>query len=96
MEERRSPLRIAVDSLGEARRAAARGAFAEAIDAIDLGLTALGPHYRRGPLFDETGIRLGVATRQRIRGWLQDAYASLETVLEDRIAEYEGRRGEQS
>ncbi|MEZ4451552.1 MAG: hypothetical protein R3B09_18925 [Nannocystaceae bacterium] len=94
--ERRTPLRIAVDSLSDARRAASRGAWAEAIDAIDLGITALGPHYRRGRLFDETGIRLCVAMRQRVRGWLRDAYAGLETVLEDRIAEYEGRDGERT
>lgn len=92
--ESRSPLRIAVESLAEAREAAAAGELARALDLLDGGLAALGRHYQRHNLIDETGMKLALSASQRGRGDLAGAFAAAERVLEDRIALYEGRSGE--
>lgn len=90
----RSPLRIAVEGLAEARQRAGAGELEAALASLDLGLAALGGHYRRSGLVDASGLRLAVASRQRAEGALGAAFVAMEGVLEDRIAEYEGRRGD--
>lgn len=92
--ESRSPLRIAVESLAEAREAAGAGDLARAVDLLDAGLAALGPHYQRAGLIDESGLQLALAAARRRTGDLAAAFAAAERVLEDRIAAYEGRSGE--
>ena len=87
----RSPLRIAVESLAEARAAAAAGSLPAALDLLDVGVAALGAHYRRSGVLDGTAMRLWSAGRLRAAGALAEAAAIMEGVLEDRIAEYEGR-----
>lgn len=92
--ETRSPLRLAVESLAEARQAAGAGDLARALDLLDLGLTALGPHYQRSGLIDDSGLKLTLAAARRRQGDAAGAFAEIERVLEDRIAAYEGRSGE--
>ena len=94
--ESRSPLRIAVESLAEARVAAGADDFARALDLLDSGLAALGPHYQRSGLIDDSGLKLTLAAAQRRQGDLPGAFAAMERVLEDRIASYEGRSGASS
>lgn len=91
--ESRSPLRIAVESLAEARQAAGAGDLARALDLLDLGLAALGPHYQRAHLIDDSGLKLTLAALQRRQGDASGAFTAIERVLEDRIASYEGRSG---
>ncbi|MCB9569614.1 MAG: hypothetical protein H6710_20765 [Myxococcales bacterium] len=93
--ERRSPLRIAVEGLTEGRMAAARGALEEALDALGRGLAALGPIRRQGVL-DPLGLRLALAVRAQAEGRLAAAVAEMEEILEEGIAEYEGRDGVRS
>lgn len=87
-------MRIAVESLAAAREAAGVGDFARAVDELDAGLAALGPHYQRAALIDESGLRLALAAARRRSGDLAGAFATVEPILEDRIAAYEGRSGE--
>ena len=87
-------MRIAVESLADAREAASAGDLARAVDLLDAGLAALGPHYQRTVLIDESGLRLALAAAMRRNGDLAGAFASAERVLEDRIASYEGRSGD--
>lgn len=87
-------MRIAVESLADAREAAGAGDLARAVDLLDAGLAALGPHYQRTALIDESGLRLALAAAMRRSGDLAGAFATVEPVLEDRIATYEGRSGE--
>lgn len=94
--ESRSPLRIAVESLAEARAAASAGDLERALDLVADGLAALGPHYQRAGLIDDSGLKLTLAAAQRRRGDLAGAFAAMEAVLEDRIAAYEGRSGDAS
>lgn len=83
-----------MESLAEAREAAAAGELARALDLIDGGLAALGRHYQRHNLIDDTGMQLSLAASLRGRGDLAGAYEMVWRVLEDRIALYEGRSGE--
>lgn len=92
--ESRSPLRIAVEALAEARLAAGAEEFHRALDLLDAGLAALGPHYQRSGLIDDTGLKLALAAAERKNGDPHAAYAIVEQVLEDRIAVYEGRSGD--
>jgi hypothetical protein len=92
--ESRSPLRIAVEALAEARLAAGAEDFHRALDLLDAGLAALGPHYQRSGLIDDTGLKLALAATERRSGDPHAAYSIVERVLEDRIAVYEGRSGE--
>jgi hypothetical protein len=94
--ESRSPLRIAVESLAEARLVAGADDFDRALDLLDLGLAALGPHYQRAGLLDDSGLKLTLAAAQRRQGDTIGAFEVMERVLEDRIASYEGRKGEAS
>ncbi len=87
-------MRIAVESLADAREAAGAGDFARAVDLLDAGLAALGPHYQRAVLIDESGLKLALAAAMRRSGDLAGAFATVEQILEDRIAAYEGRSGE--
>lgn len=87
-------MRIAVESLAEAREAASAGDLPRAVDLLDAGLAALGPHYQRAVLIDESGLKLALAGTMRRSGDLAGAFAAIERVLEDRIAAYEGRSGE--
>lgn len=88
-----SPLKIALDALTRGRAAAARGELDGAFDALETGVAALGPHYRRRGRLDETGLRLAVAARARAEGRIAAAVEIVEAALEERIAEYEGRDG---
>ncbi|WP_434421793.1 hypothetical protein [Nannocystis pusilla] len=92
----RSPMRIAVESLAEARAAAGSGDLARALDLVDDGLAALGPHYQRSGLIDDSGLKLTLAAVRRRQGDAAGAFAAMERVLEDRIAAYEGRSGDAS
>lgn len=89
----RSPLRIAIESLAEARQALVDDDLPRALDHLDAGLAALGPHYQRHPLLDPSGLGLAIAADLRRKGDLDAAYNAVERVLEDRIAQYAGRSG---
>lgn len=91
--ESRSPLRIAVESLAEARQAVADDDMVRALDCLDAGLAALGPHYQRHPLLDSSGLGLAIAAEHRRKGDVDSAFTEAERVLEDRIAQYSGRSG---
>lgn len=86
-------MRIAVESLAEARAAANAGDLERALDLVAAGLAALGPHYQRTGLIDDSGLKLTLAAAQRRQGDPAGAFAAMERVLEDRIAAYEGRSG---
>lgn len=92
--EGRSPLGIAIESLRDAREAARAGAFVQALELLDAGLAALGPHYERQRLLDESGLKLALAAGLRARGELAEAFTAADEVLDDRIAHYAGRSGE--
>lgn len=92
--EGRSPLGIAIESLRDAREAARGGEFARGLDLLDAGLAALGPHYERQRLLDESGLKLALAAGLRARGELAEAFIATEEVLDDRIAHYAGRSGD--
>jgi hypothetical protein len=94
--ESRSPLRMAIESLADARQAMADDDLARALDLLDAGLAALGTHYQRHPLLDPSGLGLAVAAEHRRKGDLDSAYDETERVLEDRIAQYAGRSGDVS
>lgn len=94
--ESRSPLRIAIEALADARKVAGAGDFVGALDLLDVGLAALGPYYQRVGLIDDSGFRLTLAAAQRRQGDAVGAYEAMERILEDRIAAYEGRSGDAS
>ncbi len=89
----RSPLRIAIESLADARMAMADDDLPRALDLLDAGLAALGPHYQRHPLLDPSGLGLALGAEHRRKGDLDSAFTAIEQVLEDRIAQYSGRSG---
>ncbi|MBL9106295.1 MAG: hypothetical protein JNL82_35560 [Myxococcales bacterium] len=89
----RSPLRIAIESLAEARQALVDDDLPRALDLLDAGLAALGPHYQRAPLLDPGALALALAADLRRKGELDEAYTATERVLEDRLAQYAGRSG---
>jgi hypothetical protein len=89
----RSPLRIAIESLADARQALVDDDLPRALDLLDAGLAALGTAYQRAPLLDPSGMSLAVAAEHRRKGDLDSAYDETERVLEDRIAQYAGRTG---
>lgn len=90
----RSPLRIAIESLAEARQAMVDDDLPRALDLLDAGLAALGTHYQRHPLLDPSGLGLALAAEHRRKGDLDSAVTATEQVLEDRIAQYQGRSGD--
>jgi hypothetical protein len=87
---------MAVESLAEARAAAGAEDLVRALDLLDVGLAALGPHYQRSGLIDDSGLKLTLASARRRQGDTAGAFAEMDRVLEDRIASYEGRSGESS